>query len=96
MKKRLYTLYDLVSESVIGGIIQEVNDMAAARTFYDALKASDSPLAQHPQDYNLLYVGTLHEDGVIMDAESAPRPVVATGASWVEASTPALVKEGTR
>lgn len=96
MTKRLYTLFDVVSEAVLGGIIQEVNDVAASRTFYDALTASDSPLAKHPADYNLLYVGTLHEDGVITDGDIAPRPVVARGSDWVAANTPQLMKDGTK
>lgn len=88
MYKHLYMVYDTVSQSLIGGIIIETCDGPAIRAFHDALRAKDSLLAQHPEDYNLLNLGTLDPAGYIRLGETHPA-IVATGAAWKESQNAA-------
>lgn len=81
MLKQLYMVYDLVAETVLGGIIQETADAPAIRAFHDALGASESLLAQHPKDFNLLLIGSITSDGTVITPNQPT--IVATGAAWV-------------
>ncbi|WNK13787.1 MAG: nonstructural protein [Microvirus sp.] len=79
MNKRLYMVYDLVANTVLGGIMLENADAPAMRAFNDALGNKESLLGQHPKDFNLLYLGEIAEDGTIHDCGP---DIIATGASW--------------
>lgn len=82
MLKNLYTVQDIVGNQLVGGIIQEIHDAPAIRAFYDALRAENSMLAQHPADFNLLQVGNIDiETGDIVP--TTPK-IVATGNGWLE------------
>lgn len=84
MIERLYTVYDKKAEQCIAGIIRVQNDEVARRHFHDALKNTESPLAQHPEDYDLLYLATIDiREGMITD--NTPRTISA-GADWIEAA----------
>lgn len=79
--KRLYQVYDLVAATIIGGMIQEVNDAPAIRAFGDALGTKDSILAAHPEDYELRYLGTIDDHGFITD--TGPDTIF-KGSTWKE------------
>lgn len=66
MLRQLYMVYDITAETVIGGIILEGSDGPAVRAFRDALATKESVLAQHPEDYNLLHLGSIVSDGKII------------------------------
>jgi hypothetical protein len=83
MEKRLYMVYDLIACTVIGTPILERADAAAMRAFNDALAHPESLLGQHPKDFNLLYVGSISEDGLILPVLGDSPQIIATGASWL-------------
>jgi hypothetical protein len=80
--KNLYMVHDITADAVIGPIIQEVSDPPAIRAFYDALRAEGSLLAQHPSDFNLIYLGVIGDLGDIFP--NTPPKIVATGNGWLE------------
>lgn len=79
---RIYSLYDNVAGQVAGRLFTAPADAAAIRSFVDALRMEDSIPGQHPQDFDLLFLGTIDEQGVIDFDSSCPK-VVLTGASWL-------------
>lgn len=84
--KSIYSVYDLKSESLIGGLITERLDAPAIRAFHDALDPKNqSILAAHPGDFQLMWLGTIEEDGTIVTNPLGPQ-VVATGAQWAAAN----------
>lgn len=87
MPKSLYMVYDLVAKTVIGGLIQEMSDAPAIRAFHDALSHRDSILAQHPEDFNLLLIGSIMSDGTIITPPDGVY-AVATGAAWAAQKEP--------
>lgn len=85
MRKKLYAVYDTVAGELFGGIVQEPREAPAIRAFYDALGAQGSPLASHPDDYNLLELGELDtETGLILPVLGQSPITVATGRQWRE------------
>lgn len=83
--RNMYIVFDVKSESVLGGIVLEVKDAPAIRAFHDALNPkNNSVLSQHPADFELLVIGTIFDDGRIVAAD-APS-TVATGAQWAAAN----------
>lgn len=84
--KSIYSVYDLKSESLIGGLITERLDAPAIRAFHDALDPkNNSILAAHPADFQLMCLGTIEDDGRIFISPDGPT-VVATGAQWAAAN----------
>lgn len=88
MLKGLYILYDRISGSVFGSIIQELTDGAAVRTFHDALANKEGSLHAHARDYSLLFIGYIGLNGIISDGTTdlvsfTPREV-ATGEQWLD------------
>lgn len=87
MTKYIYAVKDLVSESIVGSLIMELRDGPAIRAFHDALEpSSNSVLAKHPEDFNLLELGDIDDTGIIAGRD-IPR-VVATGAAWKAGAQP--------
>lgn len=81
MTKAIYHLYDKVAQTVVGGIITANNDNVAMRDFTDALKNPQSVLHTHPEDFNLLVLGHLEDDGTLVPCPGGPM-VVSTGQAW--------------
>lgn len=81
--QKLYQIYDLVAQTVIGPIINANNAAPAIRHFHDILKDETSLLHAHPQDYNLLELGRQYSEGGTIAANDPPI-TIATGASWLE------------
>lgn len=82
--EKLYSIYDNKAESCIAGIIRVQNHEVARRHFHDALRNTESPLAQHPEDYDLIYLGIINlTTGALLVTDTE---VVASGADWLEAS----------
>jgi len=77
---KLYQVYDTVGQNVLGPIITVKHDAAAVRIFTEALKDQKTALAQHPQDYVLLYLGTQDDDTGVIVSEM-PKTVL-TGKQW--------------
>lgn len=82
MRKGIYAVRDLVSETIVSGLILEGTDAPAIRSFHDALSNPNGGLSQHPKDFVLLDLGELNmETGVIVGCTPI---TIATGASWLE------------
>lgn len=79
----LYQIYDRKSEQVIGMILREHRDAAAIRVFGDVLSNKDTAPGQHPEDFDLIYLGYQSPEGTI-DAEEEVRTVI-TGTQWLAA-----------
>lgn len=83
MVKKLFSVYDKVAETLIGGIVQESTEAPAIRAFYDALAAPSSGLGAHPDDYVLYELGELNVNtGLILPVLGDSPVVVATGTQW--------------
>lgn len=63
MTVNIYVVYDLVAQSVQGGVHCFPHDAVAIRFFRDVMDASDTSLNKHPEDYDLLCVGSLNSEG---------------------------------
>lgn len=84
--KSIYSVFDLKSESLIGGLITERLDAPAIRAFHDALDPKNNTvLSAHPADFSLLCLGIVEEDGRVFVSDDRPT-VVATGAQWAAAN----------
>lgn len=80
--RRLFQVYDRVSQLCVGPIIPYGVDAAAVRMFYDLLGNKATDPGQHPRDYSLLCIGDQEEStGAI---SSCSPTVVATGVNWEE------------
>lgn len=77
----LYTFTDLKAEGRTGGIVACQTDGPIIRAFHDSLKAPDSPWAGHPEDYNLICIGEIEDDGKVNGFDFVR--IVATGAAWL-------------
>lgn len=77
----LYQVYDCVAQMVHGPILAQSNERAAVRMFTDALMNDKTSLGQHPEDYDLMEVGTQDEETGIITAAAAPRAIL-QGAQW--------------
>lgn len=61
MKRRIYAVYDKTTQDLAhsGGTALAPHHAAAIRDFADAVLAPNSRLAQHPQDFALMYLGEI-------------------------------------
>jgi hypothetical protein len=93
--KYLYCIHDRVAQEIVGmrmyAIMVFRTDKEAARYFADAINDETSVLHKHPGDYQLLHLGSVHEQ----TAEITPQPptVIITGDALVATQQPTLVKE---
>lgn len=78
--RRLYSLYDIVACTIVGPLMVDRADAPVIRNFHDMLAHKDT---RHPADYQVLYLGNITDEGVIIPANE--RTVVATGAGWLAA-----------
>lgn len=77
----LYAIRDTVAESIGQQVWLFKADAAAIRFFHDVLSDSKSYPANHPDDYELLSLGMLEDDGSFMGAPT----VIFTGTQWKQA-----------
>lgn len=86
MSRSIYAVYDVKSESIIGGLIMERLDAPAIRAFHDALDPKlTTVLSQHPADFTLLCLGSIEDNGQMYPNIDGPN-TVATGAQWAAAN----------
>lgn len=60
--KKIYAIYDNVAKQQTGPLFTQSADAAAIRLFSDGLADKTTTLGQHPQDYDLVYLGYLDEE----------------------------------
>lgn len=85
----VYTLYDRVARARTGSLVVHSSDAPVIRLFHDAL-AQDETLRRHAEDYDMLRVGQVLSDGTLVPEVPV---TIATGAQWLAAQAPALVKD---
>lgn len=85
--KRIYAIRDRVANDLAGQfpLVCMLTDAQAVRYFGDSMQVERSAIAAHPEDYELIYVGFLKEDGTII---STPPAIVVTGAALIAAQEP--------
>lgn len=77
----VYAIRDKVAESIGQQVWLFKADAAAIRFFHDVLSDAKSYPAQHPDDYELLSLGLLEDDGTFMGAPM----VIFSGTQWKQA-----------
>lgn len=77
----VYAIRDKVAESIGQQVWLFKADAAAIRFFHDVLSDVKSYPANHPDDYELLSLGMLDDDGSFMGAPM----VIFTGTQWKQA-----------
>lgn len=80
---KLYQVYDKVAEAVTGPILSSRNDGAAIRHFFDGLATQGTTLNEHPDDYELRYLGDQDPDDGVIDPCTGP-VTITTGTVWRE------------
>lgn len=88
----LYAVRDTLANDVGTQLIVAKADAVAVRAFTDALQNPQGFMYKHPQDFELIECGALHEDGRIEALES-PR-IVLTGKQWVEVNAAQQAAQG--
>lgn len=83
-QRSLFVIHDKVAETFIGQIIVERHPAPVCRIFHALLADNKTSLAQHPQDYNVVHIGYIEDDGTITPI--APL-IIATGAAWLAAQS---------
>lgn len=76
----VYGIRDKVAESIGQQVWLFKADAAAIRFFHDVLSDAKSYPANHPDDYELVVLGVLADDGVIT-SDGCPA-VIFTGTQW--------------
>lgn len=86
MIRIIYAVRDRIANDLAGTFPLVVfrTDAQAVRYFGDSLATERSALAAHPDDYELVKLGTLADDGAI---EPITPQIIITGAALVAAST---------
>lgn len=85
MKIGIYAIFDVVAQMIIGGLQLHRHHAAAIRMFGDVASAKDTAIAQHPKDFNLIFLGQLNDDNTIMAI--VPPEVVISGSAWLAAQS---------
>lgn len=89
MRRNIYTIYDRTARDLtIQSVLPMHNHHAIAmREFTDAVLAPNSKLALHPEDYQLLYLGTIDTtDGVVLERLDEPQLLVTAAQVITEAN----------
>ena len=79
----IYGIRDKVAESIGQQVWLFKADAAAIRFFHDVLSDAKSYPANHPDDYELVACGFIHDDGTVT-TDGCPS-VIFTGTQWKQA-----------
>lgn len=85
MKRFIYAVMDKAALAITGGLMVFPADAVAVRTFGDVCMDDQSMVSKHIGDFDLVRLGTLMDDGSIVDVEFT---VVVTGVAYVAAQRP--------
>lgn len=97
----IYAILDTKANAIIGGLQLHKHPSAAIRTFGDIAADPKSMIARHPEDYELIELGTLHEDASVAKGfnhciQALPEhEVIITGKAWAAAQRPADIEHNT-
>ena len=87
--RKMYAIYDVVAETCFPQVLLFAADGAAVRFFEDVCKDVSTDVGKHPGDYQLVAIGELSDNGVVIPAYGGV-VVVATGLQWMSNRGPAL------
>lgn len=79
-QRSLFIFHDRVAENFVGFIQINRHPAPVVRDFHSLLADKQTSLGQHPNDFNVVHIGFIDDDGTITPI--APL-IIATGASWV-------------
>lgn len=86
MPKLITAIYDNVAQAIIGGLHLHSHSAPAIRMYGDVAVLPNSQISLHPQDFDLLLLGTLNDDNTIVPCNET----IVTGANWAAAQQPTL------
>lgn len=95
MKTGIYIIWDRVADARFGGVMLTSNDVAAVRAFCDVADDKDprNVIRQHPDDFDLRYVGDIQPNGKLTpytDENGNPDVrLVYSGRDWANTRPPA-------
>lgn len=85
--KKIYAIRDRIAQDLAGmfPLVVFNTDAQAVRYFGDSMKTNNSSIGAHPNDYELIILGSLHDDGII---EAQPPAIIVTGTALIAATIP--------
>lgn len=85
MEQRLYAIYDIKSEALVSKVVQILNtDAEASRMFEGVIATPGTLIHDHPQDFNLICLGTIDADTLQLTPNLTSLHVpISTGANIV-------------
>lgn len=95
--KTIYAIRDRIADDIVGlqmySLFTFKTDQQAVRYFADTLFDEKSILAKHPQDYELIACGVLHDDGKITTNIDYWPKIITTGEALLAMQQPKLQVE---
>lgn len=82
MQTGIYAILDIIANMIVGGLYMHKHDAVAIRFFNDVASQGDSLISKHPQDFDLICLGTLEEDNTITPVGEEYRTIL-TGKQWL-------------
>lgn len=83
MKVGIYAVYDLVAQTIIGGLRLEKHDSPAIRWFVDAASQETTLIHQHPADFQLVRLGWVDDTDTQKTIIIADHAVILDGSTWL-------------
>lgn len=78
MKQNIYTVYDIVAETIVGPLVLVPSDAAAIRHFSDTASDPKTTVGMHPKDYILITCGNIDSEGNI----TPEHRIILEGKQW--------------
>lgn len=79
----VFCIRDLKAGAVVSGLMLCRHDAVAVRAFVDVLGNPETIVSKHPEDFDLVLVGTFDEESC--ELVGSPVTVVLTGGAWAAA-----------
>lgn len=81
--KRIYAIYDIIAEMILGDHLQTFrHDAAAIRFFSDVAKQEGTMVRQHTADFRLITIAELHDNA--QEIEVVPNfRIILEGKQWL-------------
>lgn len=74
----LYAIYDVLAQTLMGGIYLHKHEAGAVRFFCDVASDPQTLIAKHPQDFDLIRLGYItHHTELVAD-----HAIILKGSTW--------------
>lgn len=83
MKKRIYAVYDRITQDTVGPLWLHAHDAAAIRMFSDVAQLPNSQIAAHPADFVLVKLGEMEITETGYPSVNAQTETIITGSQWI-------------